>query len=418
MYTPCANEKDRKVSSRYKERHFVESNEEIIKTIQIGQSTLTLMGTAHVSKQSVQLVEEHIQSGKYDCVAVELCQPRLENLTKRSWWKNMDIYQIIQQKKATLLLINLALSAYQKRLAEKVGIEAGQEMIRAIELSKEKDIRLEVIDRNITTTLQRVVTRVSFWQKLKIFSGLVAGIFVGEEVSEQQIEDLKKGDMLQTVVEEFGESLPEFKEVLIDERDEYMVGKLIQLAESPDGPKNILAIVGAGHLIGMVPAFSSPPNENRLSELDHIPPPSRVGYYVGWGICLLILSMFAVGYSRSPELGFQLVVTWVVINGGFSALGAAIGLAHPLSILTAFLAAPLTSLNPTIGAGMVVGLVESYLRKPKVRDFEALREDIGSMKMWWKNRVVRVLMIFFFANLGSAVGTYVAGASIVTQIFG
>ena len=396
----------------------MESNEEIIKTIQIGQSTLTLMGTAHVSKQSVQLVEEHIQSGKYDCVAVELCQPRLENLTKRSWWKNMDIYQIIQQKKATLLLINLALSAYQKRLAEKVGIEAGQEMIRAIELSKEKDIRLEVIDRNITTTLQRVVTRVSFWQKLKIFSGLVAGIFVGEEVSEQQIEDLKKGDMLQTVVEEFGESLPEFKEVLIDERDEYMVGKLIQLAESPDGPKNILAIVGAGHLIGMVPAFSSPPNENRLSELDQTPPPSRVGYYVGWGICLLILSMFAVGYSRSPELGFQLVVTWVVINGGFSALGAAIGLAHPLSILTAFLAAPLTSLNPTIGAGMVVGLVESYLRKPKVSDFESLREDIGSMKMWWKNRVVRVLMIFFFANLGSAVGTYVAGASIVTQIFG
>ncbi len=396
----------------------MESNEEIIKTIQIGQSTLTLMGTAHVSKQSVQLVEEHIQSGKYDCVAVELCQPRLENLTKRSWWKNMDIYQIIQQKKATLLLINLALSAYQKRLAEKVGIEAGQEMIRAIELSKEKDIRLEVIDRNITTTLQRVVTRVSFWQKLKIFSGLVAGIFVGEEVSEQQIEDLKKGDMLQTVIEEFGESLPEFKEVLIDERDEYMVGKLIQLAESPDGPKNILAIVGAGHLIGMVPAFSSPPNENRLSELDQTPPPSRVGYYVGWGICLLILSMFAVGYSRSPELGFQLVVTWVVINGGFSALGAAIGLAHPLSILTAFLAAPLTSLNPTIGAGMVVGLVESYLRKPKVSDFESLREDIGSMKMWWKNRVVRVLMIFFFANLGSAVGTYVAGASIVTQIFG
>lgn len=395
----------------------MESNEEIIKTIQIGQSTLTLMGTAHVSKQSVQLVEEHIQSGKYDCVAVELCQPRLENLTKRSWWKNMDIYQIIQQKKATLLLINLALSAYQKRLAEKVGIEAGQEMIRAIELSKEKDIRLEVIDRNITITLQRVVTRVSFWQKLKIFSGLVAGIFVGEEVSEQQIEDLKKGDMLQAVVEEFGESLPEFKKVLIDERDEYMVGKLIQLAESPDGPKNILAIVGAGHLIGMVPAFSSPPNENRLSELDQTPPPSRVGYYVGWGICLLILSMFAVGYSRSPELGFQLVVTWVVINGGFSALGAAIGLAHPLSILTAFLAAPLTSLNPTIGAGMVVGLVESYLRKPKVRDFEALREDIGSMKMWWKNRVVRVLMIFFFANLGSAVGTYVAGASIVTQIF-
>ncbi|GJL77729.1 MAG: conjugal transfer protein TraB [Nitrospinaceae bacterium] len=396
----------------------MDSNEEIIKTFQAGDSTITLVGTAHVSQKSVELVESEIQSGKYDCVAVELCQPRFENLINRSGWKNQDIYQIFRQKRATLLLINLALSAYQKRLAEKVGVEAGQEMVRAIELSKEKDLRLEVIDRNITTTLQRLVTGVSFWQKLKIFSGLVAGIFVGEEVSEKQIEELKKGDMLQTVVEEFGETLPQFKQVLIDERDEYMTGNLLRLTQSPDAPKNILAVVGAGHLIGMMPAFSNPPDEKRLQELDEKPPPSRVGYYIGWTICILILSMFYVGYSRSPELGLQLVITWVALNGGLSALGAAIGLAHPLSILTAFVAAPLTSLNPTIGAGMVVGLVESYLRKPKVSDFEALREDIGTMKMWWKNRVVRVLMIFFFANIGSAVGTYVAGASIVTQIFG
>ena len=394
------------------------SNQEVVKTIQVGDATITLVGTAHVSKQSVELVEEHIESGKYDCIAVELCQPRFENLVNRSWWKNMDIYQVFRQKKATLLLVNLALSAYQKRLAQKVGVEAGQEMVRAIQLSKEKDIRLEVIDRNITITLQRMVTRVSFWQKLKIFSGLVAGIFVGEEVSEKQIEELKNGDMLQTVVEEFGEALPEFKQVLIDERDEYMTGNLIRLAKLPEGPKNILAVVGAGHLIGIVPAFSNPPDDKRLQELDEKPVPGKVGYYIGWGICILILSMFYVGYSKSPELGMQLVITWVVVNGGFSALGAAIGLAHPLSILTAFVAAPLTSLNPTVGAGMVVGLVESYLRKPKVSDFEALREDMGSMKMWWKNRVVRVLMIFFLANMGSAIGTYVAGASIVSQIFG
>ncbi len=396
----------------------MEENQEIIKTIQVGSSTITLIGTAHVSKHSVKLVEEQIESGKYDCVAVELCQPRHENLANRSWWKNLDIYQIFRQKKATLLLINLALSAYQRRLAEKVGVEAGQEMLRAIELSQEKNIRLEVIDRSITTTLQRVVTRVSFWQKLKIFSGLAAGIFVGEEITEKQIEDLKKGDMLQNVVQEFGESLPQFKQVLIDERDQYMTGKLIRLAQSPDAPKNILALVGAGHLIGMVPAFSNPPDEKRMQELDDKPPPSRVGYYIGWAVCVVILSMFYVGYSRSPELGFQLVATWVVVNGGLSAVGAAIGLAHPLSILTAFFAAPLTSLNPTVGAGMVVGLVESYLRKPKVSDFESLRDDIGSMRKWWKNRVVRVLMIFFLANMGSAVGTYIAGASIVSQIFG
>lgn len=396
----------------------MDANEEIIKTVKIGNSTLTLVGTAHVSRQSVKLVEDQIGSGKYDCIAVELCQPRFENLSNSAWWKNLDIYQVFRQKKATLLLVNLTLSAYQRRLAEKVGVEAGQEMVRAIELSQEKNIRLEVIDRNITTTLQRMVTRVSLWQKLKIFSGLIAGIFVGEEISEKQIEELKQGDMLHSVVQEFGETLPQFKKVLIDERDQYMTGKLIQLAESPNAPKNILALVGAGHLIGMMPAFSNPPDAIRMKELDEKPQPSRVGYYIGWAVCVFVLSMFYVGYSRSPELGLQLVVTWVLVNGGLSAFGAALGLAHPLSIVTAFFAAPLTSLNPTVGAGMVVGLVESYLRKPKVSDFESLRDDIGSMKRWWKNRVVRVLLIFFLANMGSAIGTYVAGASIVTQIFG
>ncbi len=395
----------------------METEQEIIKTFQIGKTTITLIGTAHVSRHSVQMVEDQINSGQYDCVAVELCDPRLENLSNRSWWKNLDIYQVFRQRKATLLLINLALSAYQRRLAEKIGVEAGKEMIRAIELAAEKDIRLEVIDRNITTTLQRMVTRVSFWQKLRVFSGLVAGIFVGEEVTEEQIENLKKGDMLHNVVEEFGESLPQFKQVLIDERDEYMTGNLVRLAESDNPPQNVLALVGAGHLIGMEPAFSNPPDDARMQELEEKPPPSRLAHYFGWIICAFILSMFYVGYSRSPELGMQLVITWVVVNGGLSSLGTAIALGHPISILTAFVAAPLTSLVPTIGAGMVVGLVESYLRKPKVADFEALREDIGSLKMWWHNRVLRVLMVFFFASLGSMFGTYIAGASMVTQIF-
>ncbi len=224
--------------------------------------------------------------------------------------------------------------------------------------------------------------------------------------------------MLHSVIEEFGESLPQIKNVLIDERDEYMTGKLEMLATSESGPKNILALVGAGHLIGMESAFESPPDQKRLEELSRKPSPSRTGYYAGWAIGVFILGMFYVGYQQSPELGWNLVVTWVAINGGLSALGAALALAHPVSVMAAFLAAPITSLNPTIGAGMVVGLVESYLRKPKVSDFERLREDIASLPMWWKNGVVRVLLIFFFANVGSVIGTYVAGASIIQQVFG
>ncbi len=393
-------------------------NEDIIKVVHRNGVNITLVGTAHVSKESVALVEEKILTGNFDCVAVELCPPRYENLVNQSWWKNLDIYEIFKKKKAALLLVNLALSAYQRRLGEKIGIEAGREMIRATELAAEQNIRLEVVDRDITTTLHRLVTEVSFWQKIKIFSGLVVGIFVGEEVDQEQIENLKKGDMLHSVIEEFGESLPQIKNVLIDERDEYMTGKLEMLATSENGPKNILALVGAGHLIGMESAFESPPDQKRLEELSRKPSPSRTGYYVGWAIGVFILGMFYVGYQQSPELGWNLVVTWVAINGGLSALGAALALAHPVSIMAAFLAAPLTSLNPTIGAGMVVGLVESYLRKPKVSDFERLREDIASLPMWWKNGVVRVLLIFFFANVGSVIGTYVAGASIIQQVFG
>ena len=393
-------------------------NEDIIKVVHRNGVNITLVGTAHVSKESVALVEEKILTGNFDCVAVELCPPRYENLVNQSWWKNLDIYEIFKKKKAALLLVNLALSAYQRRLGEKIGIEAGREMIRATELAAEQNIRLEVVDRDITTTLHRLVTEVSFWQKIKIFSGLVVGIFVGEEVDQEQIENLKKGDMLHSVIEEFGESLPQIKNVLIDERDEYMTGKLEMLATSENGPKNILALVGAGHLIGMESAFESPPDQKRLEELSRKPSPSRTGYYFGWAIGVFILGMFYVGYQQSPELGWNLVVTWVAINGGLSALGAALALAHPVSVMAAFLAAPLTSLNPTIGAGMVVGLVESYLRKPKVSDFERLREDIASLPMWWKNGVVRVLLIFFFANVGSVIGTYVAGASIIQQVFG
>ncbi len=396
----------------------MESTEDIIKTIQHNGSTITLVGTAHVSHKSVQLVEEKISTGDYDCIAVELCPARHQNLVNNAWWKSLDIFQILRQGKGNLLLINLALSAYQRRLAEKMGIEPGQEMVRAIELAREHDLPLEVIDRDISTTLQRMYQRVSFWQKLKLFSGLMTSVFVGEEITEEQIEELKEGDMLHSLVQEFGEVLPSVKAVLIDERDQYMVGKLIQLAESPDGPKNILAMVGAGHLVGMIPALDSPPDQAELQKLEEKPPPRRTGIYIGWGIGLLVLSMFAVGYYRSPELGSQLVITWVVINGGFSALGAALALAHPLSILTAFVAAPITSLNPTIGAGMVVGMVESYLRKPKVSDFESIKSDIGHFSRWWKNGVVRIFLIFFFANLGSMVGTFLAGSSIVHQILG
>lgn len=396
----------------------MEDQQDVIKEVEYGSSKITLVGTAHVSQKSIDLVEYQIESGKYDCIAVELCSHRYEKIQNKDAWKDMDIFQIFKQGKASLLLVNLALAAYQKRLAEKLGVEPGQELVRATELARKNGTRLELIDRDISITLRRLLTKVSFWQKMKILMGLVTGLFIGEEIDEEQIENLKKGDMLHSVVDEFSDELPEVKEVLIDERDRYMTGHLTRIAEENDAPKNILAVVGAGHLFGMLPAFSSPPESKEMEELDVKPPPGRTGYYVGWAISLVVLSFFYIGYQKSPELGWQIIATWVVVNGGMSALGAALALAHPLSVLAAFFAAPLTSLNPTIGAGMVVGLVESWIRKPKVGDFELLKSDLSQFAGWRRNGVLRVFLIFFCANMGSAIGTYVAGASIVSQIWG
>ncbi|QPJ60488.1 MAG: TraB/GumN family protein [Candidatus Nitronauta litoralis] len=393
-------------------------DESLIKTVEVNGTQITLVGTAHVSHKSVELVEAKVAEGGYDCIAVELCPPRYKNLTNNDWWKNLDIYQVLKQGRGNLLLINLAMSAYQRRLADKVGIEPGREMSRAIELAQENNLQLEVVDRDISTTLSRMYHRVTFWQKMKLVTSLIASIFVGEEVTEDQIEGLKEGDMLHSMLEEFGEVLPSVKTVLIDERDIYMVGKLAALTEGPDAPKSILAMVGAGHLPGMMKAFEAIPSTEKIETLEQKPPPGKTGYYIGWAIAIVVLSMFFVGYSRSPEMGWDLVVTWVVVNGGMSALGAAIALAHPLTILSAFVAAPITSLNPTIGAGMVVGIVESLIRKPKVSDFESIRQDVAQWSLWWKNGVIRVFLIFFLANLGSAIGTWVAGISIASKIFG
>lgn len=391
-------------------------NEDIVKVIEYGDVKITLVGTAHVSQKSVELIEEKIQSGQYDCIAVELCLARHENIINRDWWRDLDIYHIFRHGKAMLLLLNMVLSAYQRRLAAKIGVEAGMEMQRAIQLAREKGIRLEAIDRSITTTLQRLIHKVGFWRKLKLFYGMLAGFVIGEEINEEQIEDLKKGDMLHMVIEEFGQSLPEIKQVLIDERDHYMVGRLTQLAVSPNAPKNIIAFVGAGHLMGMVPMFASPPDLQRLDELDQKPPPSWAGYYITFAISLFMLIAFYIGFKRSTELGWHLLMTWVLAHGVLSALGAALAFAHPVSILMAFVASPVTSLCPAIGTGMVIGLLESYLRKPRVDDFERLRDDLIHWKMWWKNKAIRVFLVFFFAKIGSAVGTYVAGASIIHHL--
>ncbi len=379
----------------------------------------TLLGTAHVSRASAEAVETLLDSGHYDGVALELCRGRYQALLNPDAWKRMDLFEIIRGGKAGLVAANLALSAYQRRIAEQFGIEPGAEMKAGMRKAEERQLDLYCIDRDVGLTLRRVRHRLGFFEKINLVSGMVASLFSREEIDEQEIEQLKEGDLLESTFSEFAERSEHLYEALIDERDRYMAAKLLETVPpgKPEAPREVLVVVGAGHLKGLEGYLQSMENPaEQLRELEQNPPPARWTRWLPWIITAVVLTGFAIGFHRSPELGWNLIKTWVLVNGSLSALGAALAGGHPLTVLSAFLAAPLTSLNPAVGAGMVTALVETTLRKPTVADFDHLREDVTQWKGWWKNRVSRVFLVFFLSNLGSAVGTWVAGFSIAHQL--
>jgi pheromone shutdown-related protein TraB len=373
----------------------------------------TLLGTAHVSRASAEAVKEMASSGEYDVVAVELCQARYDALTAERKWTDLDLYKIIRQGKAGLVMANLALSAYQRRIAEQFGIEPGAEMRAATVAAKERNIPLQLVDRDLATTLRRSYASVPWYKRIYLMAGLALGMISSDEIDEEAIEKLKEGDILESTFTEFAEQSPELYEALITERDRFMAARLREENVDSAG-KKVLVVIGAGHMEGLAMHLESgeaDPIAER-EQLEAMPPRSRWPRAIPWAIMLLVITGFAIGFSRSPELGWQLVIIWVAINGGLAALGALIARGHPLTVLSAVVAAPLTSLNPTIAAGMVTGLVESWLRKPRVSDLENLRFDITTLKGWFRNPATRILLVFFLSNLGSAIGTWVAGFKI------
>jgi pheromone shutdown-related protein TraB len=373
----------------------------------------TLIGTAHVSRSSAEAVRELASTGDFDAIAVELCQARYDALTAERNWTDLDLYKIVRQGKAGLVMANLALSAYQRRIADQFGIEPGAEMRAAAKAAAEQDLPLQLVDRDLATTLRRSYASVPWYKRLYLMAGLALGMVSSDEIDEESIEKLKEGDILESTFTEFAEHSPELFEALISERDIYMSARLREEnAERASG--KILVVIGAGHMEGLAGHLErgeiDPASERE--RLDQLPARSKWPRLIPWAIMVLILAGFAIGFSRSPELGWQLVFLWVAINGGLAALGALIARGHPLTVLSAVVAAPLTSLNPTIAAGMVTGLVESWLRKPKVSDLEKLRFDITTLKGWFRNPATRILLVFFLSNLGSAIGTWVAGFKI------
>jgi pheromone shutdown-related protein TraB len=399
----------------------VDTDEEPLLTINAAGAEITLLGTAHVSRASAEKVRELLadEARGLDAVAVELCRSRYDAIVRPDTLARMDLFAVIREKRVYMVAASLALSAYQQRLADQFGIEPGAEQRMAIDMARSRQLPVLLIDREVGVTLRRTARGLGWWRRLNLFSGLLAGMLSRDQVTEEEIERLKQGDVLETTFAELSQDRSDLYIPLIHERDRYMAARLRQEIAT-HGYRKLLAVVGAGHMKGLAEQLArddtAPAAE--ISELDRVAPPSPLWRLLPWIIVAVVLGVFAYGFTRSPELGWSLIGDWIVINGSLSALGAAIAGAHPLTILGAFCAAPLTSLNPTIGAGMVAGAIELVLRRPSVGDFASLRNDITTARGWWRNRVSRVLLVFIFSTLGSAAGTYAAGFRIFGRLVG
>jgi len=375
--------------------------------VKVDDRDIYLVGTAHISKESVEDVRTTIEQVRPDAVCVELCQARHQAMTQADNWRKMDIFKIIRQKKAVFLLAQLIMSSFYRRLGEKLGVQPGAEMLEGVRLAEQTGATLVLADRDIEITLKRVWRYLGFWSKLKLAMQVMMSALVTEKVDADMIEELKQQDQLEAIMAEFAQRFPEIKRRLIDERDTFLAQKI----RAAPGTR-VVAVVGAGHIEGIKSQIHQ---DQPLAELMTLPPKSIWPRLVAWGIPLLIVALIVRGFAKGTTHGFENVYIWFLVNGGLSSLGAAVALAHPLTILTAFLAAPITSLNPLLAAGWVAGLVQALVKRPKISDLEDLPDAIATFKGFWSNPVTRILLVTALANVGSMIGTSVAGAWIAAR---
>ena len=375
----------------------------------------TLLGTAHVSKASIDAVHAAIDSGQFDAVAVELDEQRHKALTQPDALAQLDLVKVIREKKVAPFAANLALAAYQRRLAEQLGIEPGAELKAAATEAVARGLSMQLIDRDVGITFRRILQGLRWWDRMKLVGSVAGGLFASEDVSEDDIERLKEGDMLESSFGEFARETPSLYASLIDERDQYMAAKL---RERTDGATHVLAVVGAGHLKGMARYLAEDTRAPAAltTELTHVTQKRNIPW-VTLTLMVLICGGIAWGYFHGGrDLGRDLLLQWFAWTGGLAALGALLARGHVLSILAAAIAAPLKPFRPGLPPGMFSALAEVHLRKPAYPDFLALRDDAQTLGGWYRNRVCRVVLVFLLTNLGSAAGVWISGASIFARL--
>ena len=375
---------------------------------------ITLIGTAHVSKESVEEVKETIKTINPDCVAVELDEKRADSIQNSEKYKELDIVQVLKRGEGFLLIANLILASFQRKMGQNVGVKPGDEMLAAIEVAKELNIPTALVDRPIQITLRRAWAKNGFMGRIKLLSSLIASAFSKEEVSAEEIEKLKKQSEMDSMMTELAEYMPVIKEVLIDERDKYLATNIWNSQGN-----NVVAVLGAGHLLGVEAHLIKMSKNEEVadnSEISSVPPKKVASKIVGWIIPTIVIAVIVAGFVYGgTKAGSMMLTTWFLWNGIPAAIGTTIALAHPITVIVAFVTAPFTSLCPFIGVGFVTGIVQAIVQKPKVTDIETLQDNI-SLKGFYKNRILKVLMVFVLSSLGSSIGTFIGGADIIGQL--
>lgn len=383
-----------------------------LKHITLNDREIILVGTAHISKESIEDVKQCVTSEQPDCVCVELDEQRYKALTNEKQWQQLDIIEVLKSGKGFLLLANLVLAAFQKRIGSDVGVKPGDEMKAAVTIAEELSIKTELVDRPIHITLKRAWAKNSLWGKSKLLAALLSSAFSTEKLSAEQIEALKDKSEMDGMMAEMAEYLPQVKEALIDERDRYLATKIWN---APG--KKIVAVLGAGHLAGTEAYLEQLKNgtvPNDVSDIADVPPKSALAKVSGWIFPALIVLLIAAGFFKGGVAASSaLLLRWLLWNGSLAAAGTLIALGHPVSIITGFLGAPLATLNPFIGVGLFTGIVQAWVRKPQVADMENLTTDVMSIKGWYKNKIAHILLIFFLSSLGGAIGNFIAVPALI-----
>jgi pheromone shutdown-related protein TraB len=374
--------------------------------------TVLLVGTAHISRESADLVELVIEQEQPDTVCIELDEKRYEALSKPQQWEKLDLKQIIKNKQLSTLIVNLVLSSYQKKLGGKLGVQPGTELLTAAKTAERFSIPVELCDRDVRVTLRRAWKATSFWKKSYLVATLLATLWDDTELTEEKLAELRQKDVLSELMDEIGKALPAAKTALIDERDIFMAEKI-----KASAGKRVVAVVGAGHMAGLTRAMQED-NRSRMDEISSIPPVGMIWHVLGWSVpAAILLALVATGFRHGFDAAGANALYWVLATGVPAGVGAILSLSHPATILSAFVTAPLTTLIPVLGVGHVCAFVQVMVQPPVVKEFETVTADMGTFRGWFRNRLLRVFLAFSLPSIGASCGSLMGGWKIFSSLF-